>query len=232
MKRNILFVLILLLALPFGCKKNSEAANDADVYWSSYGHAYHLFKDCPMLGGTGHYTGTLEKAIKADHASLCSFCAKRAGSEPQASDQDALFPAAKSVRPITGADPDLLNQDGRYGNTYITCADAVLDASGTVVGYVVNVTNRDAYNPPMKLAVGVNPDGTTAGIVFLELNETPGKGSKADEPAFKEQFRDRDVDAFVLNDNIDAITGATVTSKAVVNAVNAALDFYRTVINP
>ena len=81
----------------------------------------------------------------------------------------------------------------------------------------------------------MKPDGTVMKIAFIELNETPGKGSLAAEPKFKDQFNDRSVDSFVLNgdksaNGVDAISGATVTSKAVLNAVNAGLDFFRNVI--
>ena len=80
----------------------------------------------------------------------------------------------------------------------------------------------------------IKADGTVYGIEFTELNETPGKGSLAAEPAFKGQFNSRSVTSFKLNgsdDNgIDAITGATVTSSAVLDAVNAGLNYFHTVI--
>ena len=87
------------------------------------------------------------------------------------------------------------------------------------------ITNRNAYNPPLKLALGVDPDGNILKIAFIELNETPGKGSKADEPAFKDQFIGQ-----ADTSGVDTMSGATVTSKAVLNAVNAGLDFFRNVI--
>ena len=72
------------------------------------------------------------------------------------------------------------------------------------------------------------------GIRFTELNETPGKGSLAAEPAFMNQFSNRVADAFELNgenpNGIDAITGATVTSRAVLDAVNAGLNYFHTVL--
>jgi Na+-translocating ferredoxin:NAD+ oxidoreductase RnfG subunit len=109
-----------------------------------------------------------------------------------------------------------------------------VDANGNTVGYVFSITNRNAYNPPLKLALGMKPDGTIEKIAFIELNETPGKGSLADEPKFKDQFDGRSAESLVLNGDgdsgIDAISGATVTSKAVLNAVNAGLDFFRNVI--
>jgi Predicted NADH:ubiquinone oxidoreductase, subunit RnfG len=123
---------------------------------------------------------------------------------------------------------------GKFGATTIDEALEAVDANGNVCGYVFAVTNRNAYNPPLKLALGVDPEGKVLSIAFIELSETPGKGSLADEPTFKAQFAGKQADSFILNgggDNgIDAITGATVTTKAVLNAVNAGLDFFRNVI--
>ena len=60
-------------------------------------------------------------------------------------------------------------------------------------------------------------------------------GMRCDEPLFKDQFNGRNVSAFKVLKNggstapeeIDAVSGATTSSKAVVNAVNAGLDFFR-----
>ena len=114
---------------------------------------------------------------------------------------------------------------GKFGATTIDEVLEAVDANGNTVGYVFAISNRNAYNPPLKLALGVRPDGTIIRIAFIELNETPGKGSKADEPAFKDLFNDR-----MSTDGIDVMSGATVTSKAVFNAVNAGLDFFQNVI--
>ena len=84
----------------------------------------------------------------------------------------------------------------------------------------------------------LDPDGVVNGIAFTELNETPGMGMRVDEDDFKAQFSGKDVAKFTLNkaggsvadDEIDSISGASTTSGAVVNAVNAALDFFRTTV--
>jgi RnfABCDGE-type electron transport complex G subunit len=115
--------------------------------------------------------------------------------------------------------------NGKFGTTTIDEVLEAVDVNGNTVGYVFAITNRNAYNPPLKLALGVDPDGKIKKIAFIELNETPGKGSKADEPAFKDQFVGQTDTA-----GIDSMSGATVTSKAVLNAVNAGLDFFRNVI--
>lgn len=130
--------------------------------------------------------------------------------------------------------------DGKtYGTSFgkVTIDGAVegKDSSGKSVGYVISVTSGDGFNGDISLSVGILTDGTVNGISFTTLNETAGMGMKAEEPAFKDQFAGKNVDSFVLNkqggsteDNqIDSISGASITSGAVVNAVNAAVDFYR-----
>ena len=90
----------------------------------------------------------------------------------------------------------------------------------------------------MTLAVGLDADGAISGIAFTELHETPGMGMRVDEAEFKDQFTGRNVAKFTLNkaggstaeDEIDTVSGASTTSGAVVNAVNAALDFYHTTV--
>jgi len=82
--------------------------------------------------------------------------------------------------------------------------------------------------------VGIRPDGTVTGISFTELHETAGMGMRCDEPEFKSQFENVNVTAFTLNkggastaeDVIDSINGASVSSGAVVDAVNAALSYF------
>ena len=124
--------------------------------------------------------------------------------------------------------------DGKYRKTTINEIYRGVDRSGNTVGYVFVITNSNGYSGDIKLSLGIKADGTVYGIRFTELNETPGKGSLADEPEFREQFSNRNADAFELNsenpNGIDAITGATITSNAVLDAVNAGLDYFHTVI--
>ena len=116
-----------------------------------------------------------------------------------------------------------------FGKAYINEA-VVGTAGGEVVGYVVSVTSGDGVEGNITLSVGLSADGTVTGIAFTELNETPGMGSLCGEPAFKDQFLNVKTDRFTLNGGdspIDSVTGATISSRAVVNAINAALDFFR-----
>ena len=125
---------------------------------------------------------------------------------------------------------------GSFGSVTINKAMDALDAEGNVVGYALSVTSGDAFDGTLTVSVGIGTDGTVTGIAFTELNETAGMGMRADEPEFKDQFVGANVDSFILNkaggstaDNeIDSISGASRTSGAVVNAVNAAIDFLNT----
>ncbi len=121
-----------------------------------------------------------------------------------------------------------------FGKVYINEAAVGTDASGAVVGYVLSVTSGDGFEGNITLSVGIAADGTVNGIAFTELNETAGMGMLCGEDAFKSQFAGVNVERFTLNkaggstaDNeIDTVSGASTSSGAVVNAVNAALDFF------
>ena len=131
---------------------------------------------------------------------------------------------------------------GVYGTDFGRCrineGFAALDADGNVVGHAISVTTADGFDGNVTLAVGLDAEGAISGIAFTELNETPGMGMRVDEDAFKDQFVGRNVAKFTLNkaggstaeDEIDTVSGASTTSGAVVNAVNAALDFYHTTV--
>ena len=120
-----------------------------------------------------------------------------------------------------------------FGKAYINDAIIGVDESGNEVGYVVNASSGDGFDGKISLSVGVNKDGAVQAIAFTELNETAGMGMRCDEPEFKDQFAGKAVESFVLNKaggstedfEIDSVSGASISSGAVVNAVNAALDF-------
>ena len=159
--------------------------------------------------------------------------------EANAASYRVVCPDAVSFVASDAADQAIAALDGgvygtSYGRSYINDAVVGVDASGNVCGYVVSVTNSGGYEGDIKFSVGIQPDGTLYGIAFTELNETPGKGSKASEPAFIGQFSGRAVKQLTLggsgDNGIDAISGATITSSAVVNGVNAALNFFHTVM--
>ena len=96
-------------------------------------------------------------------------------------------------------------------------------------GHVVEVTSKNGYGGDIVLYVGVDFDGTVRGVSILELSETAGLGMEAPK-VLAPQFAGRNVESFVYtktgaqaDNEVDAITSATITTSAVVNAVNGGL---------
>lgn len=109
------------------------------------------------------------------------------------------------------------------------------DASGTTIGYVLTVTDHEGYGGDIKFAMGVTSNGVTNGISFLSISETAGLGMRAQEEEFKKQFANKEVSKFVYtkdgssaDNEIDALSGATITTNAVTNGVNAGLYYIET----
>ncbi|MCH5287378.1 MAG: FMN-binding protein, partial [Christensenellaceae bacterium] len=92
---------------------------------------------------------------------------------------------------------------------------------GEVAGYCVTAVGK-GYNGDVAVTMGVGLDGLVTGVVVGDTNfaETSGYGARAKEPAFQEQFEGLDA---VNGGSFQALSGATVTSTAVLNAVNRAL---------
>ena len=117
-----------------------------------------------------------------------------------------------------------------YGKVMVDEAVAASDASGAAAGYVVTATSNDGFGGAITVSVGIQSDGTVNGIEFLTLAETAGLGMRANTDAFKDQFKDKNVDKFeytktgaTADDQIDALSGATITTNAMTNGVNAGL---------
>ncbi len=98
---------------------------------------------------------------------------------------------------------------------------------GSLAGYCVKARGP-GYGGAVRLVVGITPDGIIKGVEILEHQETPGLGSKInevrpgeDEPYFLRQFKGKQARTAAIRKNIDAITGATISSKAVADAVRA-----------
>ena len=155
----------------------------------------------------------------------------------------AVLPDAVTFEGNDAADKAIADLDGavygtEFGRATINQVVTGKDESGAVVGHAISVTSGDGFDGNVTLSVGIDSSGKVNGISFTELNETPGMGMRVDEPALRDQFNDKDVTKFTLNkaggstaDNeIDSVSGASTTSGAVVNAVNAALDFYHSVV--
>ena len=144
---------------------------------------------------------------------------------------------ADSFETVDGLDTDaaaaLLKENGYTSDDIAEVAEGK-DASGETIGYVINVTSHEGYGGDIELSVGILSDGTVKGIEMLSISETAGLGMKAKEADFKDQFKDKQVEKFTYtktgesgDDMIDAISGATITTNAVTNAVDSALVYFQ-----
>lgn len=105
-----------------------------------------------------------------------------------------------------------------------------LASDGSVMGYVF-VTSAKGYGGDISVMVGVLGDGTVAGVNILSINETAGLGMNAKNQSFLDQFLGKSGEIGVAKNNpsdteIQALTGATITSSAMATAVNTALSLY------
>ena len=130
---------------------------------------------------------------------------------------------------------NILANSGTEG-TAIEEAYQAVDASGNAIGYVMSVTSSKGFGGEIKVSLGITLEGEVTGIEFLTLNETAGLGSKAADESYKNQYIGKVVDNFAVvkgessaENEIAAISGATITSQAVTNIVNAAVYFTKTV---
>ncbi len=105
---------------------------------------------------------------------------------------------------------------------------------GATVGYVFT-TSASGYGGVVEVMTGINSEGTVSGISILTINETPGLGMNAKKDSFTSQYKDKTGPFTVVKNgtsaenDILAITSATITSNAVTKAVNEALDIYNAV---
>ncbi len=130
------------------------------------------------------------------------------------------------------ADTDLTTLNADFDGIIIEEINKALDSNGEVLGYNVTVTTKQSYDDSLTLVFGYSNEGTIKGIAFISLTETAGLGMKAKEPKFLDQFLNKNVTQFIVTkvgatseDQIDAISGATITTEAVANAVNAGVGF-------
>lgn len=174
-----------------------------------------------LLGGV--YGMTKEPIERANNAALYAAYA-------------ALVPGSTDYQKADDAAVEQINaditEDGSYGKVTVNSVVTAAGEDGSVLGYIVDVTGHEGYGGDIELTVGyMEKDGKLAstGISFLSIAETAGLGMNAEKPEFKDQFIGKGTDKLSVTKSgnageteINAMSGATITSSAVTNAVSAA----------
>lgn len=151
--------------------------------------------------------------------------------EAQASDaaRKEVLPQADNFKPLN---KDLLNSIIGENNRILDIYTGYSE-DDSEVGYAIK-TATPGYGGDVEVITGISLDGKITGIKVVRHQETPGLGANATTPEFQEQFIDKSVENEVIvvksnpgNDNeIQALTGATITSNAVTSGVNIAREIY------
>lgn len=179
------------------------------------------------------------KSVLAPAAILFAICivvaAALAGTNALTEDRIAQAALAKAEESrmvvLPGAEAFQESEDGTH---YIGLSKEAPD--GGAVGYVFE-TESKGYGGTVKVMTGISTEGEITGVVVLSHSETPGLGANAEKESFREQYKQPvanlaggiQVVKFQAPDEgeIQAMTGATITSTAVTNAVNSAIEMYQ-----
>ncbi|MBD0851708.1 RnfABCDGE type electron transport complex subunit G [Maribacter arenosus] len=139
--------------------------------------------------------------------------------------------ALKMVLPVF--DNDLVSEMVRIKSEVVKDSIEIYPAylNGKFVGAAVIGASEKGFSGLVKIMVGFKPDGNIQDIVVLEQKETPGLGTKMKEEKFLGQFRDKNPSSFDLKvtkdgGEVDALTGATISTRAFTEAAQSAYNEY------
>lgn len=144
----------------------------------------------------------------------------------------AVYPEAASFEEVASPAADQITALWQEADLADNQFDEIIlakDEAGSTVGYVITVTSKAGYGGDIKLSFGLTKDGTIRQLYLLSISETAGLGMKAKEEPFLSQFSGQTAEALSVQRHtgqtgdgyIDAISGATITSRAITRAVNA-----------
>ena len=157
-----------------------------------------------------------------------------------------MFADADSFEPYAEFSPEdaaALMTEGGYEDQIMDVQTAK-DASGNVLGYVISVTAKDASQAPITFSVGIRNNDAGDGYLIngysiTSIAETPGLGMKATEEKFAGQFENSKVTDYYqvvksapsAANEIESISGSTITSAAMANGVNACIYYYENILS-
>lgn len=133
-----------------------------------------------------------------------------------------VLPGAVSMEIMAGS-AELLADNGAEDEDAILVLGGY-DEEGSLVGFAF-VTEGPGYGGPIQVLVGVSLETyEILGVKILDHVETPGLGTRIEDMSFREQFEGRTKDDPIrLSDDIDNLTGATISAAGVVEAVRDGL---------
>ena len=149
----------------------------------------------------------------------------------------SVFAAASTFDDVALDDGAANAVASEYTGVSIESVKEAKDASGAGLGYVIQVKSK-GYGDFITYTVGITNEGNINGISIIKIAETPGLGMNA-EKVIAPQFVDKAASIYSVAKSgqvtdpatqIEAISGATITSKAVTNGVNGAVSYFENVL--
>lgn len=141
----------------------------------------------------------------------------------------AVFAQAEQFEEIDYAVSESLAEQLAADGVNIGTIYQALDGGANPLGYVIETSSGEGYGGNITLYAGITNDGIVNGVSILSISETPGLGMRAQE-VLVPQFAEKPAADFTYtktgsqsDSEIDAISGATITTKAVTNAINGAV---------
>ena len=145
-----------------------------------------------------------------------------------------VCPDAETFESSEKADQEIQAMAGE--TTRVNQAFVAKDADDNIVGYVLNVSSK-GFGGNVALAMGLTPEGEIIRMTFTEMNETDGYGKNAvKDPNYLAQFAGKSgqltasKDTPLAENEVTYVTSATITTNAVMQAVNTGMNFYETVL--
>lgn len=125
-------------------------------------------------------------------------------------------------------------KDAGYSAVVLNEVVKAFDKDKKELGLIITVTDKDGYGGDIKMTIGIDVTGTITGLEILEINETAGLGMKAKDESFRKQYIGINADKVEYTKNgktkdneIDAISSATVTTSAVTDGVNGSITAFK-----
>ena len=149
----------------------------------------------------------------------------------------SVFSAASSFEDVSLNEEAAAAEAAEHTGVTIESVKKAMDSQGAGLGYVIQVKSK-GYGDFITYTVGITDEGSVNGISIISIAETPGLGMNADK-VIVPQFADKTATTFSVvksgqlsdaSTQIEAISGATITSRAVTEGVNAAVNYFDKVL--
>ncbi len=135
---------------------------------------------------------------------------------------------AKAIAEVLGTDENTRLDTATVGELFYNLA---YDDQDQLIGAAIKTFSNAGFNGRIELMVGILTDGTIKGVSVLQQSETPGLGANMVNPKFKDQFNGKNPSSYNLTvkkdgGDVDAITAATISSRAFTGAVRLACESF------